>query len=50
MLAGLDPNSTDYKRLKAQMLMENHMELMEFISNITKMMHDTAMAITANFR
>jgi len=37
-------------RMAAQFKMQNHMELMAFISNMQKMIHDTAMSIIGNIR
>ena len=49
-LAGLDPNSKEYKRTVAQFKLQNHAETMAFISNYFKMLHDTQMSIIQNMR
>ncbi|MHB8877167.1 MAG: hypothetical protein ACYC8T_26010, partial [Myxococcaceae bacterium] len=47
-----DPNTTpgEKARMVAQFNMQNHQQLMEFISNMQKMMHDTSKAIIGNIR
>lgn len=48
-LAKAEPGA-ERDRMEAQFKMQNHMELMAFISNMQKMMHDTAMSIIGNIR